>query len=39
MKYRVRMDMIFEAETDARVLMASDAALTGQAVCIKAGTT
>jgi hypothetical protein len=38
-KYRVRMDMIFEAETDARALMASGAALTGRAVCIKAGTT
>lgn len=38
MKYRVRMDMIFETETDARSLMASGTALTGQAVCIKAGT-
>jgi len=38
MKYRVRMDMIFEAEADARSLMDSGVTLTGQAVCIRPGT-
>jgi len=38
MKYRVRMDMIFDAEADARSLMGSGAALTGKTVCIKPGT-
>lgn len=38
MKYRVRMDMIFDTEEDARTLMESGTALTSRAVCIKADT-
>ena len=37
MKYRVRMDMIFDAEADARALMESGRAFAGTAVCVNPG--
>ena len=37
MKYRVRLDLSFETETDARALMAYAKSLSGKAVSINEG--